>query len=195
MQTNLFSEKFVLIRFLFISRPWVYYKNDRSVRSQKIWKIWLFKAYSELYATFVLKWGTETAATLLGGCIYCVIFAFLPCLPPFAQYFIVRDFFLEPRDCSIVSWIFAKNLFFDFLFLRPKKNDFLHFPHAPWLLFLLFYSSMWWSNFLKLYSSREKVIIKGRLTKKNTTTEGGGLLEGYLYCFFHVKCESWENDI
>ena len=34
-------------------------KNDRPVRSQKIWKIWLFKAYSELYATFVFKMGIE----------------------------------------------------------------------------------------------------------------------------------------
>ena len=138
MQTNLFSEKFVLIRFLFISRPWVYYKNDRSVRSQKIWKIWLFKAYSELYATFVLKWGTETAATLLGGCIYCVIFSFLPCLPPFAQDFIVRDFFLDARDCSIVSWILAKNLFFDFLFLCPKKKRFFTFSTRTITTFLAF---------------------------------------------------------
>ena len=31
-------------------------KNDTPVRCQKIWKIWPFEAYSELYATFVLKW-------------------------------------------------------------------------------------------------------------------------------------------
>ena len=120
------------------------------------------------------------------------------CLSPFftflcTRFYCERFFFGAQRLLHGLVNFRQKSFFWLFVFTAKKKNDFLHFPHAPWLLFLLFYSSMWWSNFLKLYSSREKVIIKGRLTKKNTTTEG--LLEGYLYCFFHVKCESWENDI
>ena len=31
-------------------------KNDKTVRSQKKWKMWLYQSYSELFARFVLAW-------------------------------------------------------------------------------------------------------------------------------------------
>ena len=93
MQTNFFSEKFVLIRYLFISRPWVYYKNDRPVRSQKIWTIWLFKAYSELYATFVLKWGTGNRSHIAWWLYILCNFCFSPLFTSLCTRFYCERFF------------------------------------------------------------------------------------------------------
>ena len=64
---------------------------------------------------FNFLWGIA-ADTSLDGSIYCVLFAWLPCLPPFARDCFVRDFFLTPTDFSMVSWIFTKKSFRFFVF-------------------------------------------------------------------------------
>ena len=120
---------------------------------------------------FNFLWGI-TADTSLDGSIYCVLFAWLPCLPLLCTRFFWEGFFFDTHRflhgllnfhqkkfsifCFSAKLIFLLYNWVTFLFLRPKQNDFLHFPDLQKLLSCFFIVAWDGTIFWKLYSSRCK---------------------------------------